>query len=142
MAQTDEDFALPGQPDPARMAADDRALAGFFAAALGDPPQADAGLLARVLQAGLAEQATRAAARRPVVAAAPARQRFAGWFDGWGAATGLASATLAGLWLGFSPPMGLAGLADGVLGTSLAGRAAVVDRVDLLPSFESYLVEG
>ena len=59
-----------------------------------------------------------------------------------GAATGLASVTLVGLWLGFSPPTGLAGMADGVLGTSLSGSSTVVDQVDLLPNFETYLAEG
>ena len=142
MAQTEQDIARSGQPDPAQMAADDLALAAFFAAARDDAPEPDAPLLSRILGAGLAEQTAIAAARRPRVVVKPAPRGLAGWFGNWRAATGLVSATLAGLWLGFSPPVGLAGLADGVLGTSLAGSATVVDQVDLLPSIETYLVEG
>lgn len=146
MAQTEHDFTLPGQPDMAQMAADDLALAGYFAAARDQPPEPDAALMTQVLAAGLAEQTALAAARKPpvaiAVAVASARRRPGNWFHGWGAATGLVSATLAGLWLGFSPPAGLAGLADGVLGTSMSGSAPVVDQIDLLPSFETYLAEG
>ena len=142
MARTEQDIARMGLPDPAQMAADDLALAGFYAAARDDAPEPDAPLLSRVLAAGLAEQTAIAAARTPPVVARPAPRGWSGRFGNWGAATGLVSATLTGLWLGFSPPIGIAGLADGVLGTSLAGSAAVVDQVDLLPSIETYLVEG
>lgn len=143
MAQTENEFTLPGQPDPAQSAADDLALAGFFAAARGNMPQPDARLLSRVLQAGLAEQTAITSAQRPHgVASAPPRRDLFGRFGTWGTATGLVSATLTGMWLGFSPPIGLAGLADGVLGTSLSGSATVVDQVDLLPTIETYLAEG
>lgn len=142
------DAKLTSLPDPAQVAADDAMLAAFFSAGMGLAAPPDAVLLARILDAGLAEQAAIARLREPLArgsttAAAP--RRFAGWLaglGGWGAVTGLATATAAGLWLGFSPPTGLAGLADGVLGTSLSGSSGTIDQVDLLPTFESYLTEG
>lgn len=139
-------------PGPAQAAADDAMLAGFFSAGKQHSPDAPEALMARILDAGLAEQAAIATARQPRVArsggdeSAPAAPRgFGSWLatlGGWGAVTGLATATVAGIWLGFSPPTGLAGLADGVLGTSLAGSVGTIDQVDLLPTFESYLTEG
>lgn len=62
-------------------------------------------LLARVLADGYAEQDARAA----VAPAAPAPRR--GWLrnlidmiGGWPALAGLATATLAGVWIGYNPP--------------------------------------
>lgn len=153
MTQNDDPSAganLTPLPDPAQMAADDAVLAQFFSAGLAQSADRDDALMARILDAGLAEQAAIAAARHPKAArpaaVAPTAPRGSGsWFGslgGWGAVTGLATATVAGIWLGFSPPTGLAGLADGVLGTSLSGTGDTIDQVDLLPTFESYLTEG
>lgn len=142
---------LTSAPDPAQVAADDALLAQFFSAGREQPCDPDPALLARILDAGMVEQAAMAAERvlavRPGGATASrfAPRGLASWFGtlgGWGAVTGLATATVAGIWLGFSPPTGLAGLADGVFGTSLSGSGNTVDQVDLLPTFESYLTEG
>ncbi len=142
------DAKLTSLPDPAQRTADDAMLAGFFSAGMGHAAPPDAVLLARILDAGLAEQAAIARLREPFArggTSAAAPRSFAGWLaglGGWGAVTGLATATVAGIWLGFSPPTGLAELADGVLGTSLSGSSGTIDLVDLLPAFESYLTEG
>jgi hypothetical protein len=139
---------LTSLPDPAQRAADDALLAAFFTAGKQQLPDPGEALMARILDAGLAEQAKVASAQRPnsgQTAMAPAPRGFGSWLanlGGWGAVTGLATATVAGIWLGFSPPTGLAGLADGVLGTSLSGNGETIDQVDLLPTFESYLTEG
>jgi len=145
MAQTDHNTRFPGLPDPAQVATDDAALAEFLDAARERVLEPDAALMARILQAGLAEQVAIAASRSLLARPVPAPRGFSAWLGnlgGWGAATGLASVTLVGLWLGFIPPTGLAGMADGVLGTSLSGSSTVVDQVDLLPNFETYLAEG
>ena len=64
---------------------------------------------------------------------------------GWGAVGGLTTAGLIGVWIGFSPPQGLAGLtglADGVLGSTAADEATTVELLEFLPSFDDYLTEG
>ena len=127
----------PAQADP------DAGLEAFFAAGRRESPIPSAALSARVLQGGLAEQQARLAAPRPLGRAAGGLVgRMLAAVGGWGAATGLASAALAGLWLGFAPPASVAGWADGVLSVAAGTRNAEVDQVDLLPSFDSYLTEG
>ncbi|AML51602.1 hypothetical protein [Falsihalocynthiibacter arcticus] len=54
---------------------------------------------------------------------------------GWPTFAGLATATIAGVWIGVSPPQGLDTLTDSVLGNSF-------DYSDYLPSFDSVLTEG
>lgn len=54
---------------------------------------------------------------------------------GWPTFAGLATATVAGVWIGVSPPQGLDSLTDSVLGNSL-------DYSDYLPGFDSVLTEG
>lgn len=54
---------------------------------------------------------------------------------GWPTFAGLATAALAGVWIGVSPPQSLDTLTDSVLGNSF-------DYSDYLPSFDSVLTEG
>lgn len=54
---------------------------------------------------------------------------------GWPTLAGLATATVAGVWIGVSPPQSLDTLTETVLGNSL-------DYSDYLPSFDSVLTEG
>lgn len=61
---------------------------------------------------------------------------FAG-LGGWPALTGLVTATVAGIWIGFAQPGPVGGIADGMLATD-----ADYDLGDLMPGYETVLVEG
>ena len=60
---------------------------------------------------------------------------------GRGAVAGLLSATLAGLWLGFSPPAQLAPLTRSIT-QSVLGDTTTLDGLDLIPAIDSVLTEG
>lgn len=144
---------LDGVPGPD--AALDALFNGMIDAGRRAPAEPSGALLARVLSDALAVQDARspAAAGRAARLSVPPRpasrvsmpgfwQSILAGLGGWAAVGGLATATIAGLWVGFSPPAALAGIADGVLGTAFATISTEVDQVDLLPSFDSYLTEG
>ncbi|WP_375690192.1 hypothetical protein [Pseudooceanicola sp. LIPI14-2-Ac024] len=115
-------------------------LDALFAMARDDAPELPAGLAARMVSDGLAEQARRAA---PVPVAAPPRpgpvRRFLAGIGGWPALTGLATATVAGVWIGISPPAVLAETA-----ASLRGNATADDLylVDVMSAFDGLGAEG
>lgn len=94
-------------------------------------------LMARVMADADAVLAERRAG--PTPAAAPQ-----GWFKGalqaiggWPALAGLATATMAGIWIGFAQPGALGTVADGVLATS-----SDYDLGDFMPGFDNLLAEG
>lgn len=88
-----------------------------------DPPLTDA-LMARIVADAAAEMPR----RRP----APASSRLLlAALGGWAAVSGLAAATVAGLWLGIAPPPALDAL--------LAGDAVTVS---LLPDYDTLAGEG
>lgn len=90
---------------------DDDALDALFAAARSAAPVPSAALMARLQHVALAEQ-PRAGVRQT----APSRARgglLAQLFDnigGWPALAGLATAGVAGLWIGLNPPQPLSAL--------------------------------
>ena len=90
------------------------------------PPGED--LMARVLADAAAEQPVPTTPDRTSRRAMPPRpspsQSLAALLGGWKGAAGLSVATLAGLWIGISPPGPLAETAGSVFGT---GTAYVID---------------
>lgn len=122
-----------GASDP-----EDLALAAFFDAArpVEDLALAPPALLARVLDDALhVQQGFATQLRQP---APPARGWLAGLLaavGGWPALSGLATAGMAGVWLGFSPPTSVGDLAAEYLG--LAGSY----DLELVPAFAEYGVE-
>ncbi|MCV2881393.1 dihydroorotate dehydrogenase [Actibacterium sp. XHP0104] len=108
----------------------------LFAAARDAAPVPSDGLLARVLADAEAEQARPAPALiRPEGGLLARAMRQIG---GWPALAGLATATLAGVWIGYAQPAGLDGLTD----TVWQGDAAGYDLVEMIPSLDGYLTEG
>ena len=114
----------------------------FFHAARAARPEPSEALMARIAaDAALAQP-------RPVPATllrknTGALARLGAALGGWRSVTGLATATLAGVWIGFYTPAPLAGLADSYLGTSLSDDSATVaEDVEFLPDFDDYLAEG
>ena len=120
-------------------------LASCFAAGRTHPAEASPDLLARVLADGLDRQPAMA---RVTGRAAGQKAQPGGWrfvlacLGGWGAVSGLGVASIAGLWLGISPPGQMAILTDGVLGLATTNAAVEVDQIELLPNFETLLTEG
>lgn len=91
------------------------ALVTFFAAARASAPEPSAGLMARILAEAEAAQAEQAAARK----ADPSRPRAGRWrrgaqgLGGWPVLAGLATAGVAGVWIGGTLPATLPGLGSG-----------------------------
>jgi len=56
---------------------------------------------------------------------------------GWPAIAGLATATVAGVWIGFSPTSSIGGIADGYL-----TNTTYYDVGDFMPSIDDFLNEG
>ncbi|MBV2358486.1 hypothetical protein KUH32_01750 [Thalassococcus sp. CAU 1522] len=106
-------------------------LDSFFDAGRAQAPEPSRAFMASLQAQALAEMpAPRAVSRRPGVLT-QLRQAL----GGWPGAAGLAAAGLAGLWIGVSPPAGLAAM---IGGTDLSGYA-----VDPIGSLElSLMAEG
>ena len=107
----------------------DNDLDDLFAAARADVARPSAALMARVLADAAAEQP-----RKPV----PVRPRFRlaaliAALGGSGGIAGLASATVAGLWIGLAPPAAVDDFAA-TIWTSGQG-----DSVDLIPDLEGMI---
>lgn len=89
----------------------------------------------RVLQDALQAQAAAAAApRRP---RASWFRQFSAAVGGWPAMAGLATAGVAGLWIGVNPPSAIETTTENLLGTS-----SDLYLVDLMPSYDFTLTEG
>ncbi|MEQ9243915.1 hypothetical protein [Roseovarius indicus] len=99
-------------------------LTAFFDAGRAARPEPGDALMARIMADADRVQAERAEAPAP----GPRRGLFAGLaqaLGGWPAMAGLATATVAGLWIGVSPPSGLAGVAQDVMAG--ANEAYLID---------------
>ncbi|MEI4487000.1 hypothetical protein V8J36_12460 [Frigidibacter sp. MR17.14] len=111
-------------------------LLGDWAAARRVEPGTD--FLSRVLGEALDEQLSlRAAAASSTVAtqAGGLRGFLARLRDGWQVAGGLATAGLAGLWIGFAAPGLASGLTSG-LAAGLGGDESADETLTLIPSYE------
>lgn len=123
---------------------DDDLLALFLAAA----PDRDDGaktvpddLFARILADADAVQrgfsAPVSAATVPAAARGGLLATLLGVLGGWPAVGGLASAGVAGVWLGFAPPTAVSTVASDYLGIDYLGAAGAVD-LELVPGFSEY----
>ncbi len=116
-------------------------LEPLFEAARAEAPQPSAELMARILADAQAHLPTPTpapvAAMRPVRAVQPVRR---GWLagllaalGGWPSVAGMATATVAGLWLGFAQPEALTTLSGGAL---LPGATAeTYELEELIPTY-------
>lgn len=126
---------------------DDLILQPFFAAARAAPPAPSRALMARLHADALAEAALRAAPPPPILpplpaARAPRRRRLAGLVEllgGWVGLGGLATAAVAGIWVGVALPGPLAAL-DPALAGAEAGAAEA--SLELIPDLTAFLTEG
>jgi hypothetical protein len=90
----------------------------------------------RVLQDALQVQAEFAAPVSAPPRASWLRQLLSA-IGGWPAVAGLATAGVAGLWIGINPPSAVSTTTENLLGTS-----SDLYLVDLMPSYDLALVEG
>jgi hypothetical protein len=101
---------------------DDIALDAFFAAARSDKSVPGDALMARILaDAGQVQgrPATPAGAPTPAPVSTGWRSILAA-IGGWPAMGGMVMATMAGLWIGISPPSSLTTFASGLLGETVS----------------------
>ena len=110
----------------------------LLSAAASSAPEPSEALLARIM----ADADSVLAEHRAVEGSAPGRAR--GWFGGfvdviggWPAIAGLATAMVAGIWIGYAQPGYVSGIADEALtvGTSY-------DLGDLMAAYDTVLVGG
>lgn len=115
-------------------------LEDLFLQARAAAPLPSAGLVARIEADAEAEQARR------VGGAAPARKRPSVWarfvaaLGGGGVLAGLATTTLAGVWVGMAEPAPLSVLTDKV--SVMIVGAADYDQIELIPADDPFLTEG
>ena len=117
--------------DPHKTTDPDIALEAFFAAGRSAAAEPSAAFLARVLAGAEAVQADRAAPQPQ-----PRQGILAGVLSalgGWGGASGLATATMAGIWLGFAGVQG-----SNTLTAFLAAPDETVGTLELIPDFDSF----
>jgi hypothetical protein len=113
-------------------------LESLFVAARAERPSPSAGLTARITADADAAQA---GFRSVPVAVKP--RRWAGWIAAMGGNSvlaGLATATLAGLWLGFAQPAPVLTLTQTVSDAFAAD--AGLGAVELIPSLDAFGLEG
>ncbi|WP_299678993.1 hypothetical protein [uncultured Roseobacter sp.] len=106
------------------------ALEAFFEAARAAPPQVPKALMARVLEDAQEAQA-------PV--RVPIWTRLGEVLGGWQGLSGLAAATCAGLWIGWSPPQALPDAGALIFGY---GSTELLSNTAELTSFGWDLEEG
>ena len=116
-------------------------LDDLFAAARAATPPPSAALLERIEADGLRLQPV------PALTAGRASGGMRGLLGrmvqavgGLGGAAGLATATLAGFWIGVVQPQGLSTLTEG-LTAGLVGSVAL-DSVELIPALDPFAMEG
>jgi len=123
----------------------DEELGVFFDAAKAAPEPVSDALMARVLNDALAVQAGAAVDHATATDNAADRGRpglFAGLLaalGGWPAVAGLATAAVTGIWIGFSPALGVGDAMTSALG---AGETSDAYLVDYATGYEFAFEEG
>ena len=113
----------------------DQELDGLLASAAADRPVLSDALTNRVL----ADADSILASQYHRTPYPPRRARFASIFraiGGWPGVGGLATATVAGVWMGFAQPVGLGELTDFYMADT------TYDLEDFMPSINGFLYEG
>ena len=117
---------------------DEALLEAHFDAVRSDTPEPSADLMARILADGEAEQAGFAAAAAPVPEAGTSRLwKALASFGGMPGVAGMATAVVAGLWVGLNPPVAVDSLAEAVFGAAVSE----LEGESFLPSLGEDLLE-
>lgn len=115
---------------------DDMALEAFFEAGRAETPVPSDDLMARIMADAVAEMPAPRPIARPVKKQGLLAGLIAG-IGGWPALAGMATATVAGVWIGFAQPDTLNTWAGGAL-LSTSTTATSYDLEDLVPSYGSF----
>ncbi|WP_116599190.1 hypothetical protein [Primorskyibacter marinus] len=99
---------------------DSDGLDAFFDAARNTAPAPDAAFMARILDDALSVQAEAVAPPSPVTKREGLFSQILRGIGGWPALTGLAAATVAGVWIGVNPPAAVSDQLASLIGTSSA----------------------
>lgn len=110
-------------------------LDALFAAEIDAPIAPSSEFLARVMGDADRIQSEFSSSQAESVSGNSIWQSLVAAIGGWTTVAGLATATVAGVWIGVSPPSGLDILTDTVLGESFGYS-------DYLPNLDSVLTEG
>lgn len=119
---------------------DDAALEAFFEAGRAHAPEPGPDLMARIL----ADAGAEIDARDATLAAARRRRRPGLWaglvaaIGGWPALASMATAAVAGVWLGFASPAALTSVAGGLLPSTDTGSDTAYELEDLLPGYGGF----
>ncbi len=114
---------------------DDAQLEAFFDAGREDVPELSDSFMAALLQ-DAAQVQPQAAPLVPERAARPFWKELVAQIGGWPALAGMATATVAGVWIGFAAPDQLEQLSGGVLlAGDYASAETLYDVQDLAPSY-------
>lgn len=113
----------------------DLELKSFFDAAHSNAPQPSDDLMARILADAALHQPVPTQPMTHTPVRPGLRERVLGVLGGWRAVAGLATATVAGVWIGFAAPGGIDTYTATLVETS------GYEVTDLMPSIHSYLLE-
>lgn len=116
----------------------DEMLNALFSQAKGHVTEPSPDFLGRLLEDAYAAQPVAATAPQP---RPPAEPRLWQWLRRLAPPAGLATAALAGFWLGFAQPAALLAPVTS-LSDTVTGSGEVVEMVDLIPSLDGWLSEG
>ncbi|PIE12902.1 MAG: hypothetical protein CSA70_08065 [Rhodobacterales bacterium] len=117
---------------------DDLELDELFNAAKATPVEPGDDLMARVLAQALHAQADQQMIE-PATSTCPILRSLFAAIGGWPALGGLIAAGVTGIWIGFSPTLGVGSVMAGVYGTETEQNAYMID---LFPEFDFGLAEG
>ena len=124
----------------------ERELETLFQALRDAPEEPSADLMARVLAGAYEEQdaiAARAVPEPDQIVSQPERRGFVrsllDAIGGWPAVAGLATATVAGVWIGYNPPAAFDGLTLSVMESSYSYDSSLGA---MLPQYDELLADG
>ena len=117
----------------------DDALEEMFRAARAEAPEPSDSLMARIMADAEAEIAARAEAAHPVRTPRPGLwAALVAAIGGWPALASMATAAVAGVWLGFGATEGVDALAGGILIGDTGTATVSYEFEDLLPGYEGF----
>lgn len=121
---------------------DDAALDAFFEAGRAHAPEPGADLMARIMADAEAEIDARAVSATGPAPTRAARPGFlaalAAAIGGWPAVASMATAAVAGVWIGFAAPDQVNSVAGGLLPASGVSTETVNELEDLLPGYGGF----
>jgi hypothetical protein len=121
---------------------DNDGLDVFFDAARKTAPTPDAAFMARILDDAMSVQAELALAKAPVRKREGFVAQLLRGVGGWPALTGLAAATVTGVWIGVNPPAAVSDQLASLVGTSTTSETDSGWFIDPLTEYDIAMTGG